>query len=163
MKFFLLIVVLLLLAAAKLSAQESINSDYTIDGERILLTYQIEGDAETQYQVNVELKRKNNENFSLTPSSLTGDVGVGKFAGGKRTIIWIPNEKEIPLIEGEDFYFEVTSKSLKPSSGGSSWLLWAGGALLVGGGTYALLKLLKKDGDTDGVTVQEIPLPPSRP
>ena len=93
----------------------------------------------------------------MVPDDVAGDVGKGKFAGTRRTIIWNIKPDEEAKLEGEDFYFEVTATEVK--EGGFPWLWVVGGAAVAGGA--AAYFILKKDNSTE--TTTNIPAPPGRP
>jgi hypothetical protein len=154
--------VILMFCSFKILGQDKINSSFEMSGDKILIYYEIKGDSDQVYDVNLVLKRTSLQSFEYTPSELKGAIGTGKFAGSKKTIAWSLNKKETEIFaEGEDYYFQV--KALKKSTGGMSWLYWTGGALL-GGGAAALL-LLKKSSDNS--TTNPVPTglasPPGRP
>jgi hypothetical protein len=156
----LFLLAVLVFCSGRILSQEKINSSFELSGDKILIYYEINGDADQDYDVSVVLKRTSLLSFEYTPSDLQGAVGTGKFAGSKKTITWNLNKKETDIFsEGEDYYFQV--KALKKSSGGMSWLYYVGGAVL-GGGAAALI-LLKKSSNDNNTVSTGLASPPGRP
>mgnify|MGYP006186559953 CR=1 FL=1 len=158
MKVFYLLLTLLFITSG-LNAQEKIDATFEASDGKIFIYYELNEDPQKEYEVKVKLKRTTVPSFELIPSVLVGDVGRGKFAGGRRTIIWHINTKEEAVLDGDDFYFEVTSEAIE-EGGGIPWYVWAGGAAL-GGGAAAFFLLSKSDDGGD--TQTNFPTPPGRP
>jgi hypothetical protein len=157
----LFLLTILILCSGRILSQEKINSSFELSGDKILIYYELKGEADQDYDVSVVLKRTSLLSFEYTPSELHGDIGMGKFAGSKKTIAWTLNKKETEIFaEGEDYYFQV--KALKKSSGGASWLWYAGGILL-GGGAAVLLLGKKGSSDNNSTTNTGLATPPGRP
>lgn len=155
MKYFNLFLVLFF-ATAIVFPQGNIVTTYETLEEKILVHYELNGDDSKEYDISLVVKRTSDKKFEYKPSNISGDVGKGKFATGKRTISWILSKKEIDLFsEGDDFYFEVGADLIK---GGISWYYYVGGAVLAGGG--AALFLLKPKTTS---TTETLPTPPGRP
>ncbi len=138
--------------------QEKVSATFEAVEGKVLIYYTVQGDPEKEYDVNVVLKRSDNPSFELVPEDMSGDVGKGKFAGSKKTIIWNIKPEEEAQLEGEDFYFEVTAAEIK-EGGGFPWLYVLGGAAVAGGA--AAYFILSKD-ETTGETAN-LPGPPGRP
>jgi len=137
-RFFFILSIFIILTCPKIFCQDKITSTFELTGKNIVLTYELQGDPAQDYEVNVNLRRSSIPVFLYEPDKLTGDVGTGKYVGGKRTITWVMNEKEMNMFsEGEDYYFEVTA--LKKISGSSSWLYYVGGAAVAGGAAVLLM------------------------
>jgi len=158
---FSLIFPLIVLCSSNLLPQEKIDATFEASDGKIFIYYEIKGDPEKEFDVEVTLRRTSVPSFKLTPSEMTGDVGEGKFAGRKRTVVWHLKPEEEAILDGEDFYFEVIAKALE-EGGGIPWYVWAGGAA-VGGGVAAFLLLNKKDDSGDSNTSTNFPSPPGRP
>jgi len=155
--YFLLIIYVL---PVKIFPQEKVEANFEAAEGKIFIYYEIKGDAGKEYDVKVKLKRTGDPSFELVPAVMVGDVGKGKFAGGKKTIIWHLNSDEEAMLTGEDFYFDVTAEEII-EGGGIPWYVWAGGAA-VGGGVAAFL-LLKKSSNDGGSGDVNLPSPPGRP
>ena len=133
------------------------NIRYELKENNIEIYYDLIGQASKDYKVSVVLKRENDAAFSVTPVSLQGDIGKGKFAGEGRKIIWNYTNEFKPEAGVTDYYFEVSAK--KPSK---TWLFVAGGILVAGGTATAILLSGGKDNTTNPPVVNTFPVP-SRP
>jgi hypothetical protein len=152
----------ILFCSSGLLAQEKINTTFEASEGKIFIYYEIKGDPDKEFNVEVTLRRTSVPSFELTPSQMTGDIGDGKFAGRQRTIVWRLKPEEEAILDGDDFYFQVTVVPVE-EGGGIPWYVYAGGAA-VGGGVAALLLLSKKDeGGDGGSTTTSFPSPPGRP
>ncbi len=143
-------------------SQQRINATFEASQDgKIFIYYQLNGDPEKEYDVNVVLKRTSVPSFELVPSDLSGNVGKGKYGdGSKKTIIWNLKPEEKAILNGEDFYFIVNAEEVK-SGGGIPWFVYVGGAALAGGA--AVLLLSKKSDNGGGTTTDTFPEPPARP
>ncbi len=161
-KIFSFSLLIFFLATLQTYSQEKINATFQAGEGKVFIYYELKGDPAKEYDVSVVLKRSSDPSFELVPSVLVGDVGKGKFAGGKKTIIWQLNPQEEEQLNGEDFYFEVTANEIESSGGGGiPWYVYAGGAALAGGA--AAFFLLKKSNDNTSTTSADLPRPPARP
>jgi len=151
---------LILFCSANLLAQEKIDATFEASEGKIFIYYEFKGDPDKEFNIEVTLRRTSVPSFKLTPLQMTGDVGEGKFAGRQRTIVWRLKPEEETILDGDDFYFQVTAEPLE--GGGIPWYVFAGGAA-VGGGVAAILLLNKKDTGTGGTTSTSFPSPPGRP
>ncbi|HEX2961876.1 MAG: hypothetical protein HF300_03625 [Ignavibacteria bacterium] len=134
------------------------------EGDKIFISYFLYDDASKTYEVSTILRKSNDPSFKLTPKDLSGDIGEGKFANRKCTIIWNMNKDEEAQLEGEDFYFEVSADEIKEKS---SWYWYVLGAAALGGGTAAYL-LLNKDKSSEPSSPMNpagdnVAVPPGRP
>lgn len=116
------------------------NIRYELKESNIDIFYDLIGMSSKQYKVSVVLKREQDPSFSFKPVNAVGDVGKGYFAGEGRRIIWNYTNEFKPEAGVSDYYFEITAK--KP---GKTWLFVAGGVLVAGGATTAILLSGKKD------------------
>jgi hypothetical protein len=156
-------VLIFLFAGKNLKAQSIEASFETTQEGTININYEFNGDRDKDYNVTVVLKKKSDPTFSLVPNNLTGDIGIGKFADAKRTIIWTPTSDEQQSLQGSDFYFIVNAKEIETESGGGiPWYVYVGGAA-VAGGVAAILLLNKSSSNNGGSTQTTIPDPPGRP
>ena len=130
------------------------NVHYELKESYVEIWYDLIGEPDKNYKVTVKLKRESDPAFSFTPRSLSGNVGKGRFAGEGRKITWYFSNEFKPAEGVEDYYFEVTA--VKPSK---VWIWVAGGALVAGGTTAAILLLT---GKKDEPAARSFPIP-SRP
>jgi len=157
MKIFTTLLLFLCLYPAAIYAQEKIATSFESSDGKIIITYELTGDIDQEYDVQIKLKRKSLPFFELIPTAIAGDFGLGKYAGGRRNIIWTLNSTEADQLDGDDFYFEVTATGIKSSS---TWYYYVG-AVLAGGGVAAAV-LLKKPAQSTPVS-QSTSVPPDRP
>jgi hypothetical protein len=149
-KCFLAIIVLVL---DLLSQDVMVNNiNFIINDQQVEIRYDLDGDQESKYKVDLVMKKKSSPDFCKVPRTISGDVGKGKWSGNNRIIFW-DFVKEFQF-EGDidDYYFEVTARKI--------WLtpkvyLCAGAAIIVGTVTVLLLT-----GEEEGAAIK---LPPSRP
>ncbi len=138
-------------------SQEKVSATFEAIEGKVLIYYTIKGDAEKEYEVNAVLKRTSDPSFELTPGEVSGDIGTGKFAGTRKTIIWNIKPEEEAQIDGEDFYFEITATEIK--EGGFPWLYVIGGvAAASGAAAYFLLS-----GNNSEEEITTVANPPGRP
>jgi len=139
-------------------AQEITNITFEPQQDKIIIYYDLAGDKDEEYEVSVTLRREEYVAFVIVPTNVTGDVGVGKFAGTKRKIIWDVSKDYHIDPEVSDYYFEVKVKTI---SGGISWYYYVIAAVL-GGATAAVLV---GGGDEEQPPVTQTPVgaPPVRP
>jgi|WetSurMetagenome_2_1015567.scaffolds.fasta_scaffold171199_1 hypothetical protein len=154
--------ILLVLFSGRAFAQEKIDASFEQKEDKIYIYYQLKGDWQKDYEIEkVVLKRKNDPSFQLNPSDLSGNIGKGKFAAGRQTIVWSVDEDEqnilAELSNANDFFIEITASEVK---GGSTWYYYVGGAALLGGGAALLLG---KKGSSTETTSTNFPTPPGRP
>jgi hypothetical protein len=146
------------LLASVCFAQEITNITFEPQQDKIIIYYDLTGDKDEEYEVSVVLRREEYAAFQLVAKSVTGDVGLGKFAGTKRKVIWdVAKDYHIDP-EVTDYYFEVKVKTI---SGGISWYYYVIAAVL-GGATAAVL-VGGGDEEQPPVTQNPIGAPPVRP
>lgn len=156
---FLLIVFICL--AHTLRAQEKITVTSEAGKGKVFIYYQLQGDPSKEYEVSVELKRTSQPRFSYSPEYLEGDYNEGKFAAGKRRIIWKLTDRETKMFsEGEDFYFEVTAR---PADNSTAWYYYVGAALVAGGAAAAIVTWNQQGDPGTQQSDQGLPAPPKRP
>lgn len=161
--FSYIIIILSLILSHQIFPQKKIQASFDYSEGKIFIFYDFQGDQTKNYEVDVKLKRTSDPGFALIPSQLSGDVGEGKFANKKCKIVWELNPDEEGMLEGEDFYFDVTANEIS-EGGGIPWYYFAGGAVLAGGAA-AVLILTKKSSDDQNSppTTTGFPTPPIRP
>ncbi len=122
---------------------------------RICVTYDLVGSADTKYVVTLYIQRENDPGSLRTLEKVKGDVGEGRSAGMKLTIYW--DKTEIPdPVEGARYQFALEVRQAE--SGGLPWYLYAGAAV-VGGVVYFAVRPESKGTTADTRTV---PYPPAR-
>ncbi len=161
-QFILPAIILLTFISDFTYSQERISTTFEASPDgKIFIYYQLNGNPEKEYDINVVLKRTSVPSFELTPSDLSGNVGRGKYGdGSKKTIIWTLKPEEKAILNGEDFYFVVNVDEVK-SGGGIPWYVYVGGAALAGGAAVLLLNKKSDSGTT--ATTESFPSPPARP
>lgn len=134
----------------------------TVDNQKdqIIITYDISNPDEYTCQIDLTMKKKNDKTFRFQPKFVSGDIGEGDFDGKAKKIIWDKKRERLPVINIDDFIFEVNARVI--STGNRTWLWVGAGAVLVGGGT-ALYFLLKKDNQETTPQIVNLPQPPGRP
>lgn len=133
------------------------NIEWRIEGDIVIITYNLIAPAEDAYHVEVMLLNEGDLSFKLVPRQVSGAVGEGRFAGSRRVIRW-EYKKDIPQgLSGGDYYFEI---SIERVGGMSPWIYVAAGAAAVGGAAAFLLGGKKSEGQPFPGT---LPDPPSRP
>ena len=151
-----------MITTQEIFAQQKIQAGFDYSEGKIFIFYEFQGDRTKDYEVEITLKRTSDPDYSLVPEKISGDIGEGKFANKKCKIIWELNPEDESLLEGEDFYFDVSANEIS-TGGGIPWYVFAGGAA-VAGGTAAILLLGKKDSDgTTTPPTSGFPTPPVRP
>jgi hypothetical protein len=137
------------------------NLDWKIEGNVVTVTYDLLGSVDKTYVVAVALLRENDPRFKLVPKSVSGNIGIGKFAGTGRVIVW-DYRKDIPQgLFGDGYYFEVIVTEATGNS--NTWLYYLlGGAAVAGGGAAYLLQIQSKSPPSAGPS-SELPTPPARP
>lgn len=131
------------------------NVNWKVDGDEIIITYDLKGDPDKRYDVTVVMLREDVSSFRIVPQNAEGDVGIGFFAGPGRQITW-SYKKDYPAgFQGEGYYFEVRVKS---AGGDNTWLYYTIGATALVGGVVAIL-LATKEASSE----KELPFPPGRP
>jgi hypothetical protein len=123
-----------------------------------IIRYDLNGDIEKEYEVKIYLMDKGNIKYEYELKLVKGDVGVGKFGGRDRKVVWNFNDEFKGGIDNDNLYLKITAEKI---GGGIPWYVWAGGALA--GGAAAVLLGGKKDSGGGGSTTVTIPTPPLRP
>lgn len=149
----------ILLSAITLLPQKVTNVDFEPKQNKIFITYDLDGEKDTEYEIGVVLKREEFSGFIFRPKLLTGDVGEGIKPGKGKEIVWDVTKEYHIDPDATDFYFEVTAQKI---SGGIAWYYYVGAAVL-GSGTAAVLLLGKKSEEESPVTKTPIGTPPGRP
>jgi hypothetical protein len=112
------------------------------------IKYDLDDSPENEYSVHLLLFRENNPRFNLTPKTLTGDIGQGKFSGTGRKIIWDSRKDLKQALVGNDFYFVLHITKIEPSHFPWTWVGIGGVAV----GAAAILLLSHKSNSEPGST-----------
>lgn len=148
----------LILLTSKISfAQEGVTVSFESKEDKIYIYYTLDANLNDEFEIGIILKRTSVPSFEYTPTSLTGDIGTGKFAGSQKTIIWQVSESEMEMFDGDDFFFEIDAQKIE-EGGGIPWYVWVGG--LAAGGAAAVIVLLGGDDEPESTTFAN---PPARP
>lgn len=137
----IMILIGLIVFCGSARGQDKIDVTFEVGEDKIFIFYYLQGDPDKTYDVNAVLRKSGDPAFRMIPKEMSGDLGEGKFANRKSTIIWNMNKDEEAALEGVDFYFEVTAGEVNEKS---SWYWYVLGAAAAGGGAAAYL-LLSKD------------------
>jgi len=134
------------------------NVYYTVKDSDVIIHYDLDGPVEKPYQVQLVLRRQGMPTFKMRPHDVSGDIGDNEQPGQDRMIVW-HLYKDVPYgLDGNDYYFEVSVTRLGENKGGTSWLVYVGGAVLGGvAAVYFGTNLFQKSGGSS------IPSPPLRP
>lgn len=122
----------------------------------LVITYDLTGEAKSDYEVELHLLKEGDSEFDLELTGVKGDVGEGKFAGSGKIIEWYPKADLPHGASDAEFRFKLIVERVTPWT--PPWYLYAGGSALVGG----LAILLTKKDEPPPPQVYGIPLPPVR-
>ncbi len=137
------------------------NVHYAVSNGDVIINYDLMGLPNQKYKVTVELRRGSDSSFSYVPKILSGDVGVGKFAGKGREIIWDFNQEFPDGLPGKDYYFVVSAQKISSSPPILTWI-GMGAAAVAATATYLIIS--KKNGSlASGSSGVSFPPPPGRP
>jgi len=136
------------------------NVRFTIYGSLVTINYDLQGDPEARYSVSLILRKESDSTFRYSPKELTGDIGLGKYAGRGKKIVWDISDEFPQGLQGSDFYFVVNAKEVegRSSTGILTWI-GAGAAVIVATVTYIIVT---RNRGGSGVT-PSYPIPPGRP
>ncbi len=134
------------------------NPKVTIDGDSVLISYDLVGSAGHKYKVQLVLHRTDDPTYTFLPTAVSGDVGDSIAAGAKKKITWNYRTDFPRGLADTNFTFVITAEE----AGSDSWLYYVAGAILAGGASALLL--LKKGGQSKPPdTGTGLPPPPTRP
>jgi len=137
------------------------NVHYTVDNGSVIINYDLLGIPNKKYKITVELRKGSDSAFSYVPRILTGDVGIGMFAGRNRQIVWALDQEFPDGLPGKDYYFVVHAVEINNNSKFLTWL-GVGAAAVVATATYIIVS---KKSYTQSPFSQNVsfPPPPGRP
>ena len=128
--------------------------------DQVIISYDLVNPDENTVLVDLVMKKKTDKSFRYQPKYLSGDLGEGTFNGYERKIVWNKQKERLPMINMDDFYFEINVKVI---SGKKNTWLWVGAGAAVLGGGAALYFLLKDNGSETTSQNANMPQPPGRP
>ncbi len=162
----LLVFVLLVFRAAEAAAPGSpmvSNIQFRAINGRILVSYDLAGPEEATYRVVLTLKKGSDSTYSYTPRALSGDFGMGKFAGVGRQIVW-QMDREFPQgLPGSDYFFLVRADLIGKSSGPSMLTILGAGVAVIGGATAYFVLSGGQHKSAPSTPAPTLPPPPGRP
>jgi len=121
------------------------NVKFRQSGDKIIIQYDLDGQAKKNYKVSLALSNNGGQSFRIEPKALTGDVGKKVRPGKNKEIIW-EMTSDYPLgIEGGQFVFAVDAELKKGSKMGFYMI----GAGAIGGAVYFFTSM-KDDQPTKG-------------
>ena len=132
------------------------NVDWVLDGKEMVISYDLVGDPNKVYLVDVALCRVGDPDFRIVPVRASGDLGEGMFAGAGRSVRWEIQQDLGGLPEGDDFVVEVRVDEADELP----WFLVVVG-VAVGGAT--IYSLVQNGQEVAPPPIQELPGPPVRP
>jgi TonB family protein len=81
------------------------NQDWRVEGDWVIITYDLVGRADKVHQVYVELLNERNGSFRMIPRTVSGDIGVVQPPGSDKQIRW-HYKADVPAgLQGEGYYF----------------------------------------------------------
>lgn len=153
------IVLIFLLDAHSLAADDDYRLtrlEWRILHNEVVISYDLEGEANKSYVVSVTLLRESDKTFRVSPVFLTGKVGKGKFVGTNNEIRWAYGNERGGPFAGNDYYIELQVEK----AGGFPWLITAGSAAIAG---IAFALAAKAKGSPPPISTDQLPYPPPRP
>ncbi|MFO7891375.1 MAG: hypothetical protein R6V04_13670 [bacterium] len=150
-------IIFLLIAIISLHAQEVEikNVSFTQMDEIIIIKYDLIGEMNKKYTIDISLSDNYGTSFRITPRTIRGDVGKGITPGRSKEIIWEMTEDYPNGLEGEGFVFAVDAALQK--SGGGKTLYYLLGAGVVGGVVYFVTQGQGETGEDKGEISITIP------
>ncbi|MBN1302665.1 MAG: hypothetical protein JW995_15710 [Melioribacteraceae bacterium] len=137
------------------------NVRFEQDGHSIVIYYNLAGDTQTNYTIEVFMRRTDNPELLINPVDIRGDVGTGRFVGMDRKIIW-DIYKQYPNGLG-DFRYNI-ELFMEEESGGLAWYYYVGGAIVAIGGVIAAVLSGGSSAESDTTPPAETLVdPPGRP
>ncbi|HWP83073.1 MAG TPA: energy transducer TonB [Bacteroidota bacterium] len=108
----LLVIMMLVCGGAKVCSQGKIlpagmitNQDWRVEGDWVIITYDLVGAQNKVYQVYVELLNERNGAFRMIPQTVNGDIGVVQIPGPGKEIRWNYKADVPGGLKGEGYYF----------------------------------------------------------
>lgn len=132
---------------------------FTVSGLTVIVEYDLQGDSAAKYAVSLMLRKRSDPSFRYSPKALSGDVGLGRYAGSDRKIVWDMSREFPQGLQGTGYYFVVNAEQVEShhSTGILGWI-GAGAVAVAAVVTYAIV--MHNGGPTSPATY---PAPPGRP
>lgn len=132
---------------------------FTVSGMTVVVEYDLKGDPATKYAVSLVLRKRSDPSFRYLPQTLSGDVGLGRYAGNDRRIEWDVSREFPQGLQGTGYYFVVNAEEVgsNHSTGILGWI-GAGAVAVAAVVTYAIV--MHNHGPT---SPESYPAPPGRP
>jgi hypothetical protein len=131
------------------------NAKWIVEGDFVVITYDLVADPELTYEVSIVLKRVADANFKIAPSSVTGAIGKGKFAGVKREIRWEFKKDVAAGLPGDDYQFDFSIEVVKGTS--AIWYILGAGLVGAGGVIVSQLSKNKEGSSVTPITTSGLP------
>ena len=80
----------------------------------VVITYDLDGEPDAQYEVRVFLLREGDPSFRLRLNTVVGDIGRGRSAGNDLRIVWNARADYPGAIEGSQYRFEFDVSRHRP-------------------------------------------------
>ena len=110
--------------------------DWRLEGEEIIITYDLEGKPSTSYDITIAFINSKDPSFGkVIPKSVRGDVGEVASPGRGKKIWWDFKRDGFKELDGDGYSFVITAEP----AGSGPWLYIAAGAVVGGGVAYFLL------------------------
>ena len=167
MKIICAMIVLMINASAFAASSSSQQSKiqhvrFNMYGSSVVINYDLLGDPSAKYKVSLVLRKGSDLSFVYFPKELSGDIGIGRFVGQRRQIVWAISQEFPKGLEGNDFYFVVQAQEIEQKTN-SQILTWIGSgvAVLAAAATFVILKNNKLE--TGSPTSSGLPSPLGQP
>lgn len=132
---------------------------FAVSGLQVTIRYDLRGDRNEKYKVSLVLRRRSDPSFRYLPKELSGDIGLGRYAGTDRKIVWNMRNEFPQGLQGNDFYFVVNANEVerKRSAG---ILTWIGAGAVAVAAVVTYLMVMHSGSPTSPAS---FPIPPGRP
>jgi len=134
------------------------NVRFEASNQVVVVSYDLLGLVDREYKVTLTLKKEGDALFQYRPAATRGNIGIGRFAGRGRRIIWDISGDYPDGLEGNDYYFIVEAQQIQSESSTLPWIVGGAGILVANIGMFVLLS--SKENTSKSV---EIPTTGSRP
>ena len=124
-------------------------------GETVEITYDLEGDAEKNYEVTIRLSYNRGATFPFELRGVEGDAGRNVKPGDGKKVMWTVKENFPEGLRGENFVFAVTAQLQKNPV---RWPYYVATVGVVGGLVYMGTRKHVRPPPTTGVFTISIPV-----
>ncbi|MBL0180988.1 MAG: hypothetical protein IPP96_01370 [Chitinophagaceae bacterium] len=80
-------------------------------GDKIEIFYDLPQNADT-IDVKVFFRKKSDPKTRYRLKQVSGSIGIGRFSGRKKKIVWAYKKEPPYLFTGSGFYYEITAKKV---------------------------------------------------